>query len=264
MCRFIAFRGKKPILLKTLLDEAANSLICQSRVAPDNPRLNADGYGVGWYNREVDLIPGVFKSIQPAWNDENLTNIAAKILSDCFIGHVRASTVGGVSTANCHPFSYKNFLFAHNGTIDNFKSIKKDLIHLLEEEYFSKIKGQTDSEYFFFLLCNILEKEDSPTTSQKMAEAFVKGMREIDTLLDAHNLEHHYRINAAITNGEEMTAIRYNASDNHPTLSLYYSVTDDGVVIASEQLSQSDEWCEVPPNSILTIDKQWNVEITSL
>ena len=262
MCRFVAFKGSERIVLNKLLSDYPNSLISQSRLAKETKSgLNADGFGVGWYDREIDDEPAVFKSIQPAWNDDNLINISSKVRSDCFIGHVRASTVGDVSIANCHPFTYKQFLFAHNGTINHFDEIKKDLLLLLDQEHFTKIKGQTDSEHFFFLVCDIIEKELWPINPISLAKGLAYGIEEINQLLDNHNIEHDYRINAVLTDGKVMAAIRYTSNKNISPLSLYYS-KKDSVVIASECLTEAQEdWEEIPLNSILTVDEVSKVSI---
>ena len=36
------------------------------------------------------------------------------------IGHVRAATVGNLRTENTHPFRYRQWLFAHTGTVDGY------------------------------------------------------------------------------------------------------------------------------------------------
>lgn len=260
MCRFAAYKGKERIVLNTLLSMSPNSLVSQSRLAKETKTgLNADGFGVGWYDQEIDGEPAVFRSIQPAWNDENLMNIASKVRSDCFLGHVRASTVGDVGIANCHPFSYKQFLFAHNGTINHFDKIKKDLLVFLDQEYFTKIKGQTDSEHFFFLVCNIIEKELETVSGLSLAQGLSYGIDQINEFLDKHQLNPEYRINAVLTDGKAMAAIRYTSDINQTPHSLYYS-RNDSIVIASECLTQQD-WKEIPVNNILFVDKELNMTI---
>ena len=53
----------------------ANSLVDQSlhsRLGAET--TNGDGFGVGWYGAHA--TPGVFRSIEPAWNDRNLRELA--------------------------------------------------------------------------------------------------------------------------------------------------------------------------------------------
>jgi hypothetical protein len=74
MCRWLAYSGS-PVLLEDLLLKPQHSLIDQSL----HSRLgatttNGDGFGLGWYG--VGDTPGVFHSIEPAWNDRNLKDLA--------------------------------------------------------------------------------------------------------------------------------------------------------------------------------------------
>ncbi|MCB1119783.1 MAG: class II glutamine amidotransferase, partial [Chlamydiia bacterium] len=196
------------------------------------------------------------------WNDENLLNIASKVTSDCFIGHVRASTVGDVSLANCHPFTCDEYLFAHNGTIDNFEAIRKDLLFFLEDDCFHKIKGQTDSEHFFYLIYHILKKHD-----ESMGLAIIAALKKLNHILTKRQLTHNFRINACLTNGKTLSAIRFKSNADQPTLSLYYSQqhSPKSVIIASERLSEmNEEWLEIPSNHLLTVDEEINITLTPI
>ena len=74
MCRWLAYSGA-PVLLEDLLYKPQNSLVVQSLHSQLGAETtNGDGFGVGWYgDRET---PGVFRSIEPAWNDRNLRELA--------------------------------------------------------------------------------------------------------------------------------------------------------------------------------------------
>ena len=79
MCRWLAYSGA-PVLLEDLLYKPQNSLVVQSLHSQLGAETtNGDGFGVGWYgDRET---PGVFRSIEPAWNDRNLQELAGQITS---------------------------------------------------------------------------------------------------------------------------------------------------------------------------------------
>ena len=140
MCRFVAYLGE-PILAEDLLTKPENSLIHQSYHAKemDEP-LNGDGFGMGWYHKQIRAEPGLFKSITPAWNNDNLKINAGIIKSNCFFAHIRAATEGGISLENSHPFRYNQYLMMHNGGIHNFKEIKRDLINKLSNHYYQWIE----------------------------------------------------------------------------------------------------------------------------
>ena len=117
MCRLMAYKGT-PIIIDKLLYQPKNSLINQSINAREiEEPLNGDGFGIGWYVPELNFEPITFVSVNPAWSNRNLRNLAPKIKTDCMLAHVRAASVGDVSESNCHPFQYKNILMAHNGGV---------------------------------------------------------------------------------------------------------------------------------------------------
>ena len=89
MCRWLAYTGS-PILLTDVLYTPAYSLIDQSlhsRLGAET--TNGDGFGVGWY--DAAPVPGVFRSIEPAWNDQNLRELAGHLSSPLFFAHIRAA-----------------------------------------------------------------------------------------------------------------------------------------------------------------------------
>jgi glutamine amidotransferase len=115
MCRLMAYYGDEAELAETII-WPERSIIKQSYDArerlldPSLPahlghgNLNADGFGIGWYSSKVnggcgrgddsDSRPCTFKAITPAWNNENLINLAGKCYSQLCFAHVRAAYPG--------------------------------------------------------------------------------------------------------------------------------------------------------------------------
>lgn len=56
---------------------------------------------------------------------------------------------------NTHPFQYNSYVFCHNGKIINFLKYKSLILKNIDNKYIEKIKGETDSEYIFFLLLTL-------------------------------------------------------------------------------------------------------------
>ena len=89
MCRWLAYSGS-PILIENLLYKPQHSLIDQSLHSQLGAETtNGDGFGIGWYG--VGETPGVFHSVEPAWNDRNLRELAAHVESPLVFAHIRAS-----------------------------------------------------------------------------------------------------------------------------------------------------------------------------
>ena len=252
MCRLIGYRGKTNILLSELVEKPENSLIKQSlKTKLGKKGINADGFGISWYNQDIDDTPGIFKSTQPAWNDGNLKHICNKISSNCFLGHVRASTVGDVTINNCHPFSHLKYSFIHNGTIKHFEKIRRPLLNVLDEKLFYRIKAQTDSEHLFFLIMHFLLNDAEQSLEQSILKAFswvIENQHQEDE-------EHFSKLNIIITDGNNIIATRFT-SKNNEAIPLYYNINYDNcsIIIASEMLFniESTDWNLLPQNSYLT------------
>ena len=149
MCRWLAYSGG-PILLTEVLYTPVHSLIDQSlhsRLGAET--TNGDGFGVGWYDGTP--VPGLFRSIEPAWNDQNLRELAGHVRSPLFFAHIRAAVGSTVQQTNCHPFRHGRWLWMHNGLVDGFAKIKREVLLAVDEALFTDIQGQTDSEALFYL-----------------------------------------------------------------------------------------------------------------
>lgn len=88
--------------------------------------------------------------------------------------HSRWATHGGVTEKNAHPHSdcTKNIWLAHNGIIENYSELKKDLI-----DKGHKFKSQTDTEVVAHLIEEFQKKNPKLKLSQVMRLAFggIKG-----------------------------------------------------------------------------------------
>lgn len=263
MCRFVAYLGKNKILLSDLLEDPENSLIKQSHAAREGLHgVNADGFGIGWYDLHIDSTPGIFKSIQPAWNDSNLKHICEKIESTCFLAHVRASTVGDVAQNNCHPFYYKEYTMVHNGTIRHFDHLKKKLIDKIDEDLFLRIKGNTDSECFFLLVMHFLRIVGSLEVAVKEAILWVVENQE------STDSESFSRLNIVITDGKEMIGTRF-ASKDKSSLSINYKPFEkegkpESFVLSSEPLDDKGGWVLIPEKSYIHIDSAMQFKVSPL
>ena len=112
---------------------------------------------------DAEPTPGVFRSIEPAWNDQNLRELASHVRSHLFFTHIRAAIGSAVQQTNCHPFRHGRWLFMHNGFIDGFATIKRDLVLAVDESLYPEITGQTDTEVLFNLALSFGLEDDPPT-----------------------------------------------------------------------------------------------------
>ncbi len=258
MCRWLAYSGA-PILLEDVLFKTEHSLIDQSLSATNSiTTTNGDGFGVGWYGSRD--VPGVYRDIRPAWNDRNLQAIAAQIESQMFVAHVRATTGTPVQRTNCHPFTHGKWLFVHNGSINEFEKLRRDLVFAISPELFPFIEGSTDSELMFMLALTFGMEGDVEAGIARMA-GFV------EELAGKHGVEDALQMTLGISDGESLYAVRYSTEGK--SRSLFHSASRDATetiapeagrfsrfarAVVSEPLSDlEDEWVLVPESTFVTI-----------
>jgi glutamine amidotransferase len=280
MCRLLAYLGS-PIIIDNLLYKPKNSLVTQSINAKEiEEPLNGDGFGIGWYVPEVNYEPVTFVSVNPAWSNRNLRNLAPKIKTECFIAHVRAASVGEVSESNCHPFQYKNLLMMHNGGVEEFSRIKRYIREPLTDELYNWIKGQTDSEHIFaYLLHELLADQKATISPEAVIDAFEKTFTTLKKLMKDHGIKEAAYLNMMVTNGLFFVGTRYVTDPAEEPLTLYHSeggryVVEDGVshmvapedddqavLIVSEKLTEDKNWTLIPKNHFVVVDAGLNVRI---
>lgn len=260
MCRWLAYSGA-PIFLDEVLFKTDHSLIDQSLCASDpSATTNGDGFGVGWYGKRD--FPGVYKDIRPAWNDNNLQALAAQIESPMFLAHVRATTGSPVQRTNCHPFNHRKWLFVHNGLINSYEKLHRDLAIAVAPELFPLICGTTDSEIMFMLALSFGLDADVQTGLERMA-----GL--VEHLGEQHGIDNVLQMTLGISDGESLYAVRYSTMGD--SRSLFHSASRDATMeiapdagrfskdaraIVSEPLNDLEaEWIPVPEASFVTITR---------
>jgi glutamine amidotransferase len=216
MCRWLAYSGS-PILITDLLYRPHHSLVVQSLASTMGAEpTNGDGFGIGWYG--VGKEPGVFHSIEPAWNNRNLRSLAEHIRSPLVFAHVRATTGTPVQQTNCHPFRYGNWLWMHNGLVRDFHEVKRDLVLEIKPELYPLIEGSTDSEVLFYLALTYGLEQDPPT-----AVEHVVGL--VEEVGKEHGVEHPIQMTIATSDGVRIWAFRYSSEGD--SRSLFYSTKID-------------------------------------
>ena len=257
MCRWMAYSGD-PVLAEDLVFRPQHSLIDQSlHSRMGATTTNGDGFGLGWYGEGP--VPAVFKSVDPAWNDRNLREVAAQIRSPLMFAHIRASTGTAVQRSNCHPFRYENWLWMHNGSIAGFHDLKRDLMMAVDPALYADIEGSTDSEALFFLALTYGLQEDP-------ASAVEQAVGLVEALAARRGIGPPVQMSAATTDRTSVWAFRYSSVGRtrtlfystridqlralHPDLEVLRELGDDARFIVSEPLRDlPGAWQEVPEST---------------
>jgi len=263
MCRWLAYTGS-PVVLTEVLYTPVHSLIDQSlhsRLGAET--TNGDGFGIGWY--DTGPVPGVFRSIEPAWNDQNLHELAGHIRSPLFFAHIRAAIGSAVQQTNCHPFRHGRWLFMHNGFIDGFAKMKRDLVLAIDPSLFPQIMGTTDTEVLFHLALTFGLDDDPP-------QALARAIGLVEAHGHAQNVDYPFQGTIATTNGDSLWVFRYSSQgrsrslyftrdvptlrEQYPDREILREVSDDTRLVVSEPIGDlPGAWIEMPEASYGIVSK---------
>jgi glutamine amidotransferase len=263
MCRWMAWYGQ-PALLRELIFDSPHGIVDQSLHARMGAEpTNGDGFGVGWYDEHGG--PGLYRSVEPAWSDPNLKELAAHIVSPLFLVHVRAAIGSPVQQSNCHPFRHDRWLFVHNGFVAGFHDLRRELMLQVRPELFADVEGTTDTEVLFNVALS-LGLEDDPLGAMERTVGLVEDLAR------HHDIADPVQGSFGISDGETLWAVRYASSGDartlfvstdadtirrlHPDDSRLSRLKENDRMVVSEPFSDlPGVWQPVAQSSALTIGR---------
>lgn len=238
MCRHLAYLGP-PRSLASLLYETPHSLEEQSW-KPLRQRagaMNADGWGVGWWDPLVRPEPARYRTAAPMWTDRSFRSVAEVVHTGAFIAAVRSATPPSpiVATGNA-PFAAGPWLFSLNGYVHDFRGpIGEAMRRRVSEERAIAIEGTTDSEIVFALALDVLDQGATP--EEALARAIVQATARSEAFLNL--LLHDGHTIVATTFGNSLSLLRDSG------------LAAGGVLVASEPLDDDAGWIDVPDHSVV-------------
>jgi glutamine amidotransferase len=232
MCRHLGWLGA-PRSLHQLVLAPPCGLLVQS-YAPRRQahgRLNADGWGVGFWPDVVARTPGGparWRSSRPLWSDPSFASVSPALRSRCVVAAVRSATVGmPPDETAAAPFLHDGWLVSHNGRVDRWV-----------------LPPRPDAES----VC------DSALLAAHVVAAGVDVLGE--TVRDVAAADPTARLNLLAGDGERLVATTWG-----DTLSLLE--LDDGVVLASEPWDDDPRWTDLPDRHLVEVTRR-GVTVTPL
>jgi glutamine amidotransferase len=151
----------------------------------------------------------------------------------------------------------------HNGLINDFDAIKRELVLGIDPSLYREIKGSSDTEVFFFLALTF-GLEDDPVLAVERAVGFIE---HVGTRC---NIEFPMRMCVAATDGRVVWGFRYSTEhrspslffstridtlrEQYPDIPAFQAVSDQSRLIVSEPLSGLEgAWNEVPESMCAVI-----------
>lgn len=231
-----------------------------------------DGFGFAYFNS----VTHKWKSVKSAKHYKEVKNIEDIVnqvsVSHTVIGHIRKQTGNaGVSILNTHPFTYKNQLFLHNGTLEGFDMIKRKLRKQIVPSLRDCIRGDTDTEWMFYLFLTIkdyLENRVLPKTThvnsktEKLFECYKPIPIEILATTVSHFFQHLFKTfhqftaNIVYSNKDYTVITRCVKSPNNtlraPSLYINGEVGHKKLLISSEPILEKH--ILIPEQKVIMID----------
>ncbi len=302
MCRFLAYHGP-PIQLDELLYRPDHSIVKQSTDARERSEpLNGDGWGVGWYERDLSPEPAVYRTVRPAWGDENMRQVSPLVETPLYFAHVRAASPGlAVHRLNCHPFpggrhtledrrdrdpvveARQELMFMHNGVLGAFDDIDRPIRESLSPVAYDGIRGSTDSEHAFALVQDHLGDAVRDPSLDDLVAAVRATLEDVERCKrEAGRADATTWANFCLTDGERIVATRYASPADADAQTLYVGeagrFVDDGeflgarapdgdaaTLIASECAFEDDRvWREIPRDHYVTVAVDGTVAVEPL
>jgi predicted glutamine amidotransferase len=245
-----------------------------------------DGYGYGCYTSSQVLLskrPSGFPT------PLGLGQLAGEVDSEVLLAHARTATVGNHKDENTHPFRFRRWLFAHDGTVEGFAAIRPALLALLPDHLRRMIAGDTDSEHAFALFLEILREEghldDLDVGADVVGRALARTVRKIDELARAAGVQRPSTLNLVATNGRLLAATRRGRplfyallegilpcerhglhpgakdADIDPSFAAHRRVK---AVCFATLLRQPNGFIEVPDGSLVYVSRSLQVHVASL
>ena len=170
-----------------------------------------------------------------------------------------------VQETNCHPFAHGKWMFVHNGYVDGYEALRRDLLLAVRPDLFPNIKGTTDSELLFHLALTFGLADDPIAGLERMA-GFVESLGA-----DA-GIAEPLQMTVGVTDGERLWAARYASGPVANTLHYSADVESlrelypenerfahfgaDSRVVVSEPLTPlPGVWHEIPAGAAIVVTK---------
>ena len=238
MCRLLAYVGPRATL-ESLLFAPDHSLHRQAW-APRLQRhgtVNADGFGVGWYDPARRPEPAVYPSARPMWAEPSFLSLAGLVTTTAALAAVRDATFPSVAEESATPpFLDGTRLFAHNGAVEGFRGAAGGALRrMLSDRRLGAIRGVTDSEVLFGL---VLDRLDEGADAAGALASVVRTVRSVTPA----------RLNLVLHDGRRITA---TAQGDTLFVCENGSLGPGTVVVASEPFDEHPAWAAVPEGSVV-------------
>ncbi len=226
------------------------------------------GWGIGFFQ---DNVPYIFKKSNHPLKDMRLKNLIDTLSTKALVIHAREASIGDSRESNNHPFRWGSWMGAHAGTITDFRKIKSRINKELPQNLISSIKGNTDSEYFFYSFLAqlkgggfIKKGEINESETHQSLKDTIEKIENYNKTLKSNG---DSTLNSIHTTGNFVIASRLGSPVYYTTSVISKFQTNEKYecgIISTEPFTENDEWQLLPDKTIISIDNNLETKITSI
>jgi predicted glutamine amidotransferase len=276
-------------VLVAVLQSDSKLMRCQvqrldTHVALTEPDRLPSAYGFGFYHGS-DVLLGKRPSGAPV--PMRLAQLAGGVDTHVLLAHARYRSVGDAKDENTHPFRFRRWLFAHDGTVEAWPEVKPRLVASLPDFLRRNVDGDTDSEHAFTVFLHHLRDggliDDLDADERAVGRALAQTVRDLDAWSREAGATKPSSLNFVATNGRVLVATRRGRPLHYALLEGIIPCARDGIgpgvpesdprvrphrqlkaVCFATRLLQPNGFLEVPEASVVSVNRHLQVTIAAI
>ena len=275
MSHIYGYIASEPTRVDCALIRSQRALIRQGFNESRN-RPRADGWGAALFVEDEIRISRklITRPDEPIF-DANIADTRAR----AGIVHVRHGTIGKPDRKNIHPFLHESWGFAHHGTVENFHTLRRELLGELTPEFRRGVEGATDSEHIFFLFLSYLKRSAGSIAGDAPINRIRDSLRKAASMLNEWSERTGTRVQSglammasnrrtllACSQGGPLFYLERSESVRCPICGTHHREGGEGAayraVAVSAEPTSAEDWREVPGGNVLLVDPDLMAEIT--
>jgi glutamine amidotransferase len=275
--------------LVAILQSDANLMRCQlARLAPHVSLQDGagppDAYGFGHYHAGSVLL-----SRRPtgAPSPLSLPDLVGRVDSEALVAHARRASVGKPKDENTHPFRFRRWLFAHDGTVEAFDKVRPRLLQELPDFLRRNVVGETDSEHAFMWFLRLLKDEgvldELDVDARTVGRALGRTVRQMEDWAREAGAQRASRLGFVATNGRVLAATRRGGPLHYALLEGIVPCALDAITLETPEsdprvrphrrvkavcfasrLAAPNGFIEVPEGSVVSVSRALQVTVSGL
>ncbi len=211
----------------------------------DQAREHPHGWGFGWFE---EGRPRSLREACSAFQNPRFMEAARRVRSRIVIVHIRRTVPDSIALTNTHPFTYKQWIFCHEGIVD----IKNELRDRLPVRERKELERSIDSEIFFHWVVKNIEEQGEEIAGVAAAVQYVRKNKG----------ERTSSLNFLLSDGRSLFAFR-EAFKKEEYYTLHWREGPGSVAISSDPLSD-EMWNMIPNHHLLVVAEDLGTRLSPI